>query len=82
MVDRLSRWMGAIYERVYYLNGKELFVDPKEGPPEGLEDAYLINHSATIFLVNPKGKLHAVFSTPHVPEKIIKDLNAIQQSWG
>lgn len=82
VVDQLSRTMGAVYERAYFLNGKALIVDPGEGVPEGLENSYLINHSATIFLINPEGKLHAVFSTPHVPETIIKDLAAIQKSWG
>jgi len=80
-VDRFSRSMGAIYERVYYLNGKTLIVDPEEGPPEGLEDSYLINHSAPIFLLNPQGEMHAVFSTPHQPEVMIRDLAAIQSHW-
>jgi protein SCO1/2 len=81
VVDRLSRSMGAVYERVYYRDGREFVVDPQKGPPQGLESAYLINHSATIFLLNPQGRLHALFSTPHVPEKMIADLNAIQQGW-
>lgn len=81
VVDQLSKSMGAIYERVYYLNGRALVVDPEVGPPEGLENAYLINHSATIFLLNPDGKLHAVYSTPHEPAKIIRDLNLMQKNW-
>ncbi len=81
VVDELAASMGAVYERVYYHDGKELAVDPQQGPPPGLENAYLINHSATLFLLNPNGALHAVFSTPHIPEKIIQDLNAIQQAW-
>jgi|GEM_PF-116075 protein SCO1/2 len=81
-VDKLARSMGAIYERAYFLNGKALIFDPEEGAPEGLENSYLINHSATIFLVNPEGKLHAVFSSPHMSDTIMKDLAAIQQSWG
>ena len=81
VVDQFSRSMGAIYERVYYLNGRELMIDPEEEIPEGLEDSYLINHSATIFLLNPDGDLHAIFSTPHEPEKMVRDLGVIQQSW-
>ncbi len=81
MVDRLVADMGAIYERVYYHNGKELVFDPEEGVPEMYKDAYLVNHSATIFLLNPEGELHAIFSTPHIPETLAKDLSAIQKSW-
>ncbi|MBC8519318.1 MAG: SCO family protein [Gammaproteobacteria bacterium] len=81
MVDKLSRSMGAIYERVYYLNGRQLMVDEEEGVPEGLEDSYLINHSASIFLLNPEGEMHAIFSTPHNPDVMVRDLATIQRAW-
>jgi len=81
VVDQLSRSMGAFYERVYHLNGKVLTFDPEDGVPEGLENSYLINHSASIFLVNPDGKLQAVFSAPHQPDVMIRDLALIQKSW-
>ncbi|MBT3197520.1 MAG: SCO family protein [Gammaproteobacteria bacterium] len=80
-VDRFARNMGAMYERVYFFQGKELIIDPDEGVPEGLENGYLINHSATIFLTNPKGELHAIFSTPHQPDSMVRDLAAIQSAW-
>lgn len=81
MVDQLSRSMGAMYERVYYLNGKQLMIDEDEGVPEGLENSYLINHSASIFLLNPEGEMHAIFSTPHNPEVMVRDLATIQRAW-
>ena len=81
VVDRLSKTMGVYYERVYHLNGKILNFDPEEAVPEGLENSYLINHSASIFLVNPDGKLQAVFSAPHKPDVMIRDLAAIQRAW-
>jgi len=81
VVDRLAKTMGVFYERVYHLNGKILNFDPEEGVPEGLENSYLINHSASIFLVNPNGELQAVFSAPHKPDVMIRDLAAIQHAW-
>jgi len=81
MVDGLSRSMGAIYERVYYLNGKQLMIDEEEEIPEGLENSYLINHSASIFLLNPDGEMHAIFSTPHNPDVMVRDLATIQRVW-
>ncbi len=81
VVDRLAKSMGVYYERVYHLNGKVLIFDPEEGVPEGLENSYLINHSASIFLVNPNGELQAIFSAPHKPDVMIRDLAAIQRVW-
>jgi protein SCO1/2 len=77
-VDPLTRAAGVLYERVYYREGKQVVI--AEG--EAAEDmAYLINHSATIELLNPQGRLHAVFSTPHQVEVMARDLRTIQQAW-
>ncbi len=80
-VDRLSRAMGAFHERVYHQNGRVVAFDAEDEVPEGLENSYLVNHSATIFLVNPEGDLHAVFSAPHDPDVMLRDLAAIQSVW-
>lgn len=37
----------------------------------------MIDHSATLLLINPRGQLHAVFSPPHNPEAMAKDLKQI-----
>lgn len=79
-VDKLASTMGVFYERAYMLNQRALVID-EDDIPEGLENSYLINHSASIILTNPKGQMHAVFSNPHVPSTIIEDLNKIQLSW-
>ena len=68
-------------ERVYYQDGKPLQPQPTAPIAEELRDSYLINHSASIFLVNPAGKLHAIFTAPHDPQTMIRDLAAIQASW-
>lgn len=81
VVDRLSKSMGVFYERVYYLDGKILDFDPQDGIPEELESSYLINHSASIFLINPRGRMHAIFTAPHEPDVMIRDLAAIQGTW-
>jgi protein SCO1/2 len=80
-IDRLCESLGVFYERVYYQDGKALDLDPAAALSAGLADSYLINHSASIFLVNPEGKLHAVFAPPHDPQTIIRDLAAIQAGW-
>jgi protein SCO1/2 len=38
--------------------------------PESDRDAYLISHTASFFLVDPKGRIVAVFSPPHDPDAI------------
>lgn len=80
-IDRLCKSLGVFYERVYYRDGKTLELDPGATVPAGLEDSYLINHSASIFLVNPAGELHAIFTAPHDPNTMIRDLAVIQESW-
>ena len=80
-IDKLCRSLGVFYERVYYDQGKVLELEAGAAPPEDLEDSYLINHSASIFLVNPAGKLHAIFTPPHDPQRIMLDLAAIQSGW-
>lgn len=80
-VDGLSQAMGVFYERVYHRDGDVVTLDPQEAVPGELENSYLINHSASIFLLNPAGKLHAIFPPPHDPNKMIRDLAAIQGAW-
>lgn len=80
-VDRLCQSIGVFYERVYYQDGRPLDPQPSAPVPAELKDSYLINHSASIFLVNPAGRLHAIFTAPHDPRTMIRDLAAIQASW-
>ena len=44
----------------------------------GDDPAYLVEHSAAVLLVNPKGELQAVFGPPHEPDTIARDLVAIR----
>jgi protein SCO1/2 len=45
-------------------------IEPHE---PGSED-YAVDHSASVFLINPRAQLHGVFPSPHVPELMIRDL--------
>jgi protein SCO1/2 len=81
VVDKLVREVGAIYQRVYYLNENVVVFENQDSIPEQLKNAYLIDHSAAIYLFNPDGDLHAIFPMPHEPEVMIRDLAAIQQAW-
>lgn len=45
--------------------------------PEGTQAEYLINHTASSFLVNPKGELARIYSYGTDPEVIAADLKAL-----
>jgi protein SCO1/2 len=53
-IDRLSRQFGAGY-----------IIEPETAPGQ-----YLVAHTSAIFLVDPLGRLVAVFSQPHYPTSI------------
>jgi len=80
-VDRLAQAMGVFYERVYHRDGEVLSFEAGQEIPTELKNSYLINHSASIFLLNPRGDFEAIFTPPHDPNKMIRDLAAIQAAW-
>ena len=45
---------------------------------DGDDPGYLVEHSAALLLVNPKGELQAVFGPPHEPDTIARDFVAIR----
>jgi protein SCO1/2 len=59
-VKHMTREMGVMYAKVSMQDK----ADPK---------AYDIQHSGTIMLFNPEGKLNAFFTTPHRAEALAKD---------
>ncbi len=61
-IDALANQMGAGYIKE---------------PPGPLGD-YLITHASAIFLVDPRGRLFAVFSQPHDPETIVGQYRKIR----
>ena len=46
-------------------------------PHEPGSASYAVDHSASVFLTDPEGRLHGVFPSPHEPDPIIRDLLAI-----
>jgi protein SCO1 len=61
-LEKLTRPLGIAYAR-----------DPKTASSEN----YIINHSASILLVEPEGQLRALISPPHDAEEIAKDYKTI-----
>ena len=49
--------------------------------PENKTDNYLVDHSAHIFVIDPNGKLTALYSTPHDANIIADDLKLINSAY-
>ncbi|MFQ5643036.1 MAG: SCO family protein [Thiogranum sp.] len=61
-IDGLTRQFGAGY-----------MVEPETASGE-----YLVNHTSSIFLVDPHGQLLAAFSSPHDPDTIVEQFRQIR----
>jgi len=48
-----------------------------EDPKASKEGPKIIDHSATLLLINPQGRIHALFSPPHEKEAIASDLKIL-----
>ena len=72
-IDQLIKPFAAYYERVFYQDGKPVTLKPSETLPAGV-DQYLINHTASIYLINPQARIVADFPAPHSPAKVVDDL--------
>jgi protein SCO1/2 len=46
-------------------------------PHETGSEQYEVNHSASIQLIDPEGRLHGVFPAPHDPQKMARDLASV-----
>ncbi len=46
-------------------------------PEQKNDDAYLVSHSSNIALVDPEGRLSAVFTSPHEPAQLAADFGLI-----
>jgi protein SCO1/2 len=65
MIDSLARPLGVGYRRE---------------PGKNSED-YLIDHSASFLLIDPLGRLRAIFSPPHNPKQIAEDFRKIRKKF-
>lgn len=51
-------------------------------PRPGTRDGYTVDHTASIFLIDPQGRLAAIFSTPHDSGVIARDFLRIREITG
>jgi protein SCO1/2 len=42
-------------------------------PPDQDEQTYVVSHTSSVTLLDPEGRLHAVFTAPHTPEQLAAD---------
>ncbi len=61
-LDHLTQQLGVVYQ----IN------DPEPG-----KDYYLVDHSSTVILIDPQGRLQALWTPPHKPEDISADFQRI-----
>ncbi len=69
--------LGGSVEQIANLTGQiglPYFLDKTES-----EENYLVDHGASLFLVDPQGRLVAIFSTPHDNRSITDRFNRIRQ---
>ena len=64
IISKLTRHIGIVYNRVDNPASKE---------------NYLVDHSASILLINPRGELTAVLSPPFDPKNLAADLRTVKQ---
>jgi protein SCO1/2 len=65
-LQQLTKPLGILYQKV-------------ETPDSGL--AYVMDHSASVILVDPAGRYHALFSPPHDAGVMAKDFIAIAENY-
>ena len=65
-LEQLTRQLGILYERVQ---------------PEPGSEAYLMDHTAAVFLFDPDGRYHAVFSPPLSAETIAGDFRKMLRAY-
>ncbi|MEW6602821.1 MAG: SCO family protein, partial [Nitrospirota bacterium] len=66
MIDSIARPLGIAYRRV---------------PVKDEENNYLVDHSASILLIDPLGRMLAVFSPPHHAKLIAEDFRKIREKY-
>jgi protein SCO1/2 len=62
-LSKLSRQLGIVYEKVF--------------PSRGDGENYLMEHSTSIIMVNPRGAMQAVFTSPHDVQNLTSDIKAV-----
>lgn len=45
-------------------------------------DSYIVNHSATLYLIDPQGRLYGRISPPHTPEEVAALYRSVRRHYG
>jgi len=48
---------------------------------DGDDESYSVDHSAVVILIDPDGRLHSLFGTPHAIENFVHDLPLLMKPW-
>ena len=67
-LDKLTNQIGILYG-----------YDEKDSDND---DDYIVNHSAQLILVDPKGRMRAVISPPHIAKTIAANFQTIRTFYG
>ena len=84
--ERLAKYMTYFNKDFLGVTGEKQELDALAGQigagylvePESAPGEYLISHTSTVFLTNPKGELMASFSQPHYPKTIVEQFRQIR----
>ncbi len=86
-VDMLKEYISHFNENFIAVSGKPEVIDSltrpigvayRRAPGTDSEGDYFIDHSASFLLIDPLGRLRAIFSPPHDPEQIVKGFRKIR----
>jgi len=87
-VSELKEYVPFFNEHFIGLTGDADMIDSVARPlgiayrrVPGKNKDYLVDHSASILLIDPLGRMRAVFSPPHVPKTIAEDFRNIRERY-
>ncbi len=86
--DSLARYLDSFGDGTLGITGEEselrkltdglgIFFDKREPNEDGY---YVVDHSAAVLLIDPDGRFHALFGTPHAIENFVHDLPVLMSS--
>ena len=71
----LAKELGLYYEWIAKVNGKTVKLNTLQPIPELFRDNYVVNHAATVYLINDNASLQAFFLQPQFdPEDLASDI--------
>lgn len=89
--ERMAEYLARFSDRFTGLTGdhaqllpfsRQLGIAYHVGAHEPGELEYAVEHSAGIVLLNPEAELHGIFTAPHDPDRMARDLTLLLSSGG